>query len=354
MAEIDIDGGVAATTLSGGINSSDTTINVADASGWPPGTTNFYIVIDRGLSAEETIEISGRSGNTLTAATRGADGSSAASHSSGAVVEHVAPASALQEANTHANQTTGTPHGSAYIENTAGAVSTSNLAADAVDGTKIADDAIDSEHYTDGSIDTAHLAADAVDGTKLADNAVDSEHYTDGSIDTVHLAADAVDGTKIADDAIDSEHYTDGSIDTAHLADDAVTTDKVSFGWSSWTPQVYQGANVTATNTRSRYMRIDNLIIVQFHMTVTGSESTGNVKIEIRDLPIAGVNTDSMFGFAYFFDDNLANFYHAFADGLSTTSVEFFAHGDGRVGASPAYTLASNDTIRGTLIYDAA
>ena len=34
----------------------------------------------------------------------------------------------------------------------------------------------------------------------------------DGSIDTAHLAADAVTNAKIADDALDSEHYTDGSI----------------------------------------------------------------------------------------------------------------------------------------------
>jgi len=109
-----------------------------------------------------------------------------------------------------------------------GHVSTADLAADAVDGDKLADNAVDSEHYTDGSIDLIHLSADSVDGTKLADNAVDSEHYTDGSIDTAHLANDAVDGTKIADNAIDSEHYTDGSIDTAHLANDAVDGTKLA------------------------------------------------------------------------------------------------------------------------------
>ena len=35
-------------------------------------------------------------------------------------------------------------------------------------------------------------------------------------------------GAKIADDAIDSEHYTDGSIDTAHIADDQVTLAKMA------------------------------------------------------------------------------------------------------------------------------
>jgi len=79
-----------------------------------------------------------------------------------------------------------------------------------------------------GSVETAMIAADAVSAAKLADNAVDSEHYVDGSIDTVHLSTDAVTGAKIADNAIDSEHYTDGSIDAAHIATDAVTTAKIN------------------------------------------------------------------------------------------------------------------------------
>ena len=87
-------------------------------------------------------------------------------------------------------------------------IETADIQADAVDGTKIADDAIDSEHYTDGSIDNAHIA----------DDAIDSEHYADGSIDNAH----------IADDAIDSEHYADGSIDTAHIADGQVTIGKLA------------------------------------------------------------------------------------------------------------------------------
>ena len=68
------------------------------------------------------------------------------------------------------------------------------------------------------SVDTAQLTADAVDGTKIADDSLNSEHYVDGSIDLAHLAADCVDGTKIADDSINSEHIVDGSVDDAHLA----------------------------------------------------------------------------------------------------------------------------------------
>ena len=73
-----------------------------------------------------------------------------------------------------------------------------------------------------------YIGLDAIDGTNIADNAINSEHYTDGSIDHAHLAADAVDGDNIADNSINSEHYIDGSIDTAHIADDQVTLAKMA------------------------------------------------------------------------------------------------------------------------------
>ena len=81
--------------------------------------------------------------------------------------------------------------------------------------------------WTATPIAHAYIGNDAIEGDNLADNAVDSEHYTDGSIDHVHLSADAVDGDNIADDSINSEHYVDGSIDTAHIADDQVTYAKM-------------------------------------------------------------------------------------------------------------------------------
>ena len=65
-------------------------------------------------------------------------------------------------------------------------------------------------------------------GAKIADDAIDSEHYTDGSIDTAHLAADAVTGAKIADDASTQSTIQTGSIDTAHIADDQITLAKMA------------------------------------------------------------------------------------------------------------------------------
>ena len=111
-----------------------------------------------------------------------------------------------------------------------------HLAADSVNGTKIADDSIDSEHIVDGSVDLAHMSVNSIDSDQYVDgsidlahlsvNSVDSDQYVDGSIDLAHLSADCVNGTKIADDAIDSEHYTDGSIDLAHMSANSVDSDQ--------------------------------------------------------------------------------------------------------------------------------
>ncbi|NQV14299.1 hypothetical protein HQ531_02490 [bacterium] len=82
----------------------------------------------------------------------------------------------------------------------------------------------------DGGITTAKLAADAVDDTKIADDAVGTEHIQAGAVDTAELAADAVDDTKIADDAIGTEHIQAGAVDTAELAAEAVETAQIKDG----------------------------------------------------------------------------------------------------------------------------
>ena len=98
-----------------------------------------------------------------------------------------------------------------------GGVVTAELAADAVTGDKIADDAIDSEHYTDGSIDTAHIADSQITVAKMAANSVDSDQYVDGSVDNEHLAGSIADSklstistaNKISLTALDIDGGTD-------------------------------------------------------------------------------------------------------------------------------------------------
>ena len=119
-----------------------------------------------------------------------------------------------------------------------GTVATAMIAGDAVNGTKIADDSIDSEHYVNGSINTAHianlqvttaiLAADSVTNAKIADDSIDSEHYVDGSIDTAHIGDSQVTTAKLASDAVTTVKITNANVTAEKLATNAVTTAKIA------------------------------------------------------------------------------------------------------------------------------
>jgi len=100
MLRREFSGGVLRTTLSSSINKSVTSISVVDGTTFPTGENPFVIVIDRGVSSEEKILVSSRSGNTFTVSSRGFDGSTANSHTSGAFVDHVLDAVAIQDMNT--------------------------------------------------------------------------------------------------------------------------------------------------------------------------------------------------------------------------------------------------------------
>ena len=119
-----------------------------------------------------------------------------------------------------------------------GTIARSEIAADAIDGTKIDDNVINSEHYVDASIDHVHLSNDCIDGDNIQNDVINSEHYVAGSIDEEHianlqvttakLAADAVTGAKIADDQVDSEHIAAGALDNEHYAAGSITSDKLN------------------------------------------------------------------------------------------------------------------------------
>jgi hypothetical protein len=111
-------GNAKSTTLVGTISATATSILLADAVGYPTGTTGpFVITVDAGAAAEEKVLCASRTGNTITVATggRGWDGTTASDHDNGASIRHTYSATDAREANAHVNQTTGTPHGGAYL-----------------------------------------------------------------------------------------------------------------------------------------------------------------------------------------------------------------------------------------------
>lgn len=87
------------TTLGGGISNANVTIQVGAVTGFPTSYP-YTLALDYGSSAEELVDVTNASGTTLTVV-RGVDGTSAQTHSVGAVVRHVSSARDFADAQTH-------------------------------------------------------------------------------------------------------------------------------------------------------------------------------------------------------------------------------------------------------------
>ena len=98
----------ARTTLSSGINSTATSITVGSVSGFP-GSFPYTLILDQDTASEEVVNVTAASGTTLTV-TRGQDGTTGVSHSSGAAVNHGVSARDFDEPNAHVNDTTTDVH----------------------------------------------------------------------------------------------------------------------------------------------------------------------------------------------------------------------------------------------------
>lgn len=140
----------------------DISLDVSD--GWP--TTNFFVVIDRGLETEEKVRVASRSGLVLTVAERGADDTTPQSHALGAFVEHIFTALEADQANAHVEAQEAVHGlgvgdrvaGRAYADNAAdGAEAAAKAYADVQDSAQSASD----RAYTDAEAAAAQAAAEA-------------------------------------------------------------------------------------------------------------------------------------------------------------------------------------------------
>ena len=94
-------GAAPACTLTNAITSVDTSALLSgDVTNWNSTAGGaFFMVIDPGLSTEEKVLVGSRSGSSLSSITRGADGTTASSHSAGATCYPVFTAVDADQAN---------------------------------------------------------------------------------------------------------------------------------------------------------------------------------------------------------------------------------------------------------------
>lgn len=225
------------TTLAGGINPTDLTINITDSTGWPSGgpSGKFFVTMNRGGSTEERVLIQSRTGTTLTIADvgdRGVDDTLAAAHGSGETIEHTFSGQDADEANAHIADTTRDDH-TQYLDNPRHDVDTRHMfgfalgtpaaAADVgtVAAAGVGDDPAREDHVH-------QLGAGSIDqSTHFAPNVVDSAAIAASAVGTSELAAASVTPAKLAPDAVEQSHLATGVVGTDELADDAVTTAKI-------------------------------------------------------------------------------------------------------------------------------
>lgn len=178
-------GSAVATTLTAGINTTDTSCTIAATTGWPSSAgVPFYVVIDPSTSSEEKC-LATRSGNILTI-TRAQDDTTASSHSSGATIYPVFAANDADEANEIASKlttkgdlmvTSGSainrlPVGTNDYVLSADSSATNGVRWSQVASAGIENDAVTTAKILDGNVTEAKIASNAVTANKIANGAV--------------------------------------------------------------------------------------------------------------------------------------------------------------------------------------
>jgi len=228
MARRDYAGNAVPTTLTGAINTTDLSISINDATGWPSGGASgkFFVTVDRGLSNEERILVASRTGTTLTVTAvgdRGVDDTAAATHGVGASIEHTFSAVDADEANQHIFDTVADSH---------------------VQYLNIARHDVEARHQFGAALGTPSAATDigtaAAAGTgddparedhvhKIGAGAInDSGMFAAGIVDAGAIAPDAVGTSELAPDSVTTTELLLGSVTTAKLASPSVTEGKIS------------------------------------------------------------------------------------------------------------------------------
>lgn len=203
-------GAAVATTISAGINSTDTTCSLAATTGWPSSAgVSFYVVIDPGTSVEEKC-LATISGSTLTL-TRGQDDTAAANHSSGATIYPVFTANDADEANEVAAKLT--TKGDLLV--TTGSA-LNRLPVGTNDQLLVADSAA-TNGVKWGTVSATGLASDAVTTAKILDANVTEAKLASGAVTAAKIGTDAVTTAKIQDNAVTQAKLADRTVGSAEL-----------------------------------------------------------------------------------------------------------------------------------------
>lgn len=113
----DYEGAAVETTLASGLSAGATSATLDDSTGWPDGSAgHFFVVVTDGADTVlEKIDVTSRSGVTLTLGARGVDGTSDTTHAAGRTIFPVFTAVEADEANYTVAETVGKVTGAGQV-----------------------------------------------------------------------------------------------------------------------------------------------------------------------------------------------------------------------------------------------
>lgn len=125
--------------------------------------------------------------------------------------------------------------------------------------------------------------------------------------------------------------------------------------WTSWTPQLWQNANLTSTNNRSVYTRLGRTIHLVAYLSNFQAGSAVS-EIQLRDLPIACHGSGAYAGvFRYFDAGNTIYTGTCLINSVSSTILNFYVSGNGNaMGVNPSFATAAADNMQVGITYEAA
>lgn len=126
--------------------------------------------------------------------------------------------------------------------------------------------------------------------------------------------------------------------------------------WITWTPTVDQGGAVAVTVNYARYIILNEIVVVQARLTLTGAGVAGN-EIDIGGQPAiiepANVGILNVIGNGIIQDANLTTIYQGALVANAVGQWKTYADGNAAaIGATPNFALASGDVISFVATYE--
>lgn len=133
----------------------------------------------------------------------------------------------------------------------------------------------------------------------------------------------------------------------------AATLNTIGAVWESYTPTLVQGATVTKTIDSARYCQFQKTVLVTVKMTVTGAGTAG--QFVLVGLPIAARTANStVTGTVGVYDFNTNIWYTCMSQLNTVNNCYLYYQAGNAFGSVPAVTLAVNDQIHCSFMYEVA